>query len=69
MTRKSAVPIRAKGTHGDRQTLVLKHGRQIMRVVSDKTASRPLIGSLRGCVLGDPDVVSPTGEVWEAEVI
>ncbi|MGH7737945.1 MAG: type II toxin-antitoxin system Phd/YefM family antitoxin [Candidatus Tyrphobacter sp.] len=50
-----------------RPLTVTKRGRPVVRVVPLKEEERPLFGFLSGCVVGNPDLTTPTGESWEAE--
>lgn len=51
-----------------RQPLTItKRGKPVVQVVPAAEEPAKLFGALKGTVIGDPDLVSPTGERWEAE--
>jgi prevent-host-death family protein len=46
---------------------VTKRGKPVVRVVRAMDDGRPLFGAGKGMVLYMGDIISPTGEEWEAE--
>lgn len=46
---------------------VTKRGKPVVQVVPAAPQSRSLFGAMKGTVLRADDIVSPTGEPWEAE--
>jgi prevent-host-death family protein len=51
---------------GERQTLVItKHGRPVAQVVPMPATEGDLVGSMRGSVLWEGDIISPLENEWE----
>jgi prevent-host-death family protein len=50
-----------------RPLTVTKRGKPVVRVVPAAIEPTKLFGALKGAVVGSPDLMSPTGEIWEAE--
>jgi prevent-host-death family protein len=46
---------------------VTKRGKPVVRVVAATEQPAKLFGALKGTVIEAIDIVSPTGEAWEAE--
>ncbi|NKB66085.1 MAG: type II toxin-antitoxin system prevent-host-death family antitoxin [Candidatus Latescibacteria bacterium] len=50
------------------EIVVTKHGKPVVRIVPiSAEPARSLQGYLKGTVVTKGDIVSPTGETWEAE--
>jgi prevent-host-death family protein len=50
-----------------RPLTITKRGRPVVQVVPATPQPKKLFGAMKGAVLEAVDIVSPTGEVWEAE--
>ena len=51
-----------------KEVLITKRGKPVAKLVpAEKTPPRPLFGYMKGTVEITGDIISPSGEKWEAE--